>query len=488
MKLHGRWDVYAIAFIMAAVVSGYAISLNFKTLIFIFCGLAVNFLVFKPLIAFYLLIFLFPIMPRELDFEIAGISLKMPDFIAFIVIISFISLFLLRKRRIPSSPITKMLIFYLTTLVISLVYNYAFSFEEIVKLRFIHREGSLGLNSPMVRGIKSFFWACYSFGIYLAVISFIRDRKILIRVTKILLFATVISSLVGIVYMGKYLLGFGEGIGLRVTRGIPQAKGTFREPSYFGEYLAMLLPLTLSLYLRPSLAFSRTFIKVSLFLLITALVLTFSSTGYGTAAVGVLILFILFLLQKQAIKLKELISLFLLLLISLTALSPLYPDNIIERVTYTVTRPLTVADGSVQVRTRTFIIGLRLFLDNPLLGIGPGNSPLYVFESSLENRFLPDAEAFATPGVLIQNLAEGGIIGMVAFLSTFIALFVHLFRSSRITNDPFLKSLFVGFIGLFAAMLTSFYANPNFYRPYLWGIMGIAAAAINIARDERTVW
>lgn len=97
-------------------------------------------------------------------------------------------------------------------------------------------------------------------------------------------------------------------------------------------------------------------------------------------------------------------------------------------------------DWSVAQRAALMLAGVRMFLDHPLLGVGPGGFLAELERIGLLVPMLRDIKP--TPhNAYIQMAAETGIVGLTAFVVFLIALFRRAVRLARSSLEPADRSL-----------------------------------------------
>ncbi len=140
--------------------------------------------------------------------------------------------------------------------------------------------------------------------------------------------------------------------------------------------------------------------------------------------------------------------------------------------------------GTVRTRLNAWIGAFYMFLDYPVMGVGPWNTPF------LLNDYVPyhgTDHWYGSPShsVWMTALAEGGIIGMTLFL---MLIYVNYRDSLRLTktrgtddDTRYLNYFGAACIGSLAAYLASgTFLTVNYY-PHLWYLSAIIAAGTKIS-------
>jgi putative inorganic carbon (HCO3(-)) transporter len=212
-------------------------------------------------------------------------------------------------------------------------------------------------------------------------------------------------------------------------------------------------------------------------------VLTFSRGGF-LAMCGVVVLILL--MRKPPLVVVLCGVLIVLVLI------PFLPGAYFERIqTILEYLPFTGKDVRTEVslrgRASEYAVGLEMFLERPILGIGYENYAANYLKYSMKIGLDPRRTERSAHSLYLQVLAEQGILGMLMFGFVLYSTFKSLARSKeifhRISYDGYadLAMAFqIGFIGYLAAALFIHGAYPR----NLWLLIGVGLAAQQTARNE----
>jgi O-antigen ligase len=272
-----------------------------------------------------------------------------------------------------------------------------------------------------------------------------------------------------------------------------RAYGTIGAPNSFAGYMNMAWPLALALAVGVTTNFCwRTKNKelrtkganvlvcsllfVLCFLLVAALVASFSRGGWVGAAFGLLV--IVFALGRPTARWAIGIIGVGALLLAIGG-AGLLPQPIAARLA-SLTRSVSIFDAStVQVTDENFAVvermaqlqaGWRMFAAHPLVGIGPGNYnaaypdfaviPWYASRGHAHNYYLHMA-------------AEAGAPGALAYLALLAGVAYQGLTALRNTNAIFRRSIAVGCCGIIAAT-----AGHNLFENLHVLSMGVQLAAV----------
>jgi O-antigen ligase len=150
----------------------------------------------------------------------------------------------------------------------------------------------------------------------------------------------------------------------------------------------------------------------------------------------------------------------------------------------------TVPDGTGLQRQYSWRVGMRMFLANPVFGVGQGNFPWRFAEYEGDDRFLTRSLAGrAAHSLYLTVLPELGLVGTLIFLSLILALFRDL-RAARAAlrapgGDPgdagYLQAVTLAVEAALVGYLVSGLFISVFYYPPFWILVAVAAATRRVA-------
>jgi O-antigen ligase len=346
-------------------------------------------------------------------------------------------------------------------------------------------------NVPMPGIIKiSNLWLIFeSWLIFLFFANNIRDRRTVFTIVAVLLLTGVVQSILGLAqYASGGSLGlqiFGESKSYNVysltmagTEVISRVSGTFGHPNSLAGYLVMLVLINLSLFWAPVSPKVKVALWLTLVLMGTALILTFSRAGW--LALGVAAMFSLYLSAFRWIRHRALsffVSLamvFILFIVSVGLITPLRQRLFLEDY------------GAARTRIPLIEVAVNIIGHHPWLGIGLGNYTMaapdydvtpegisYEFPRPVHNEFLLIA-------------AEQGLPALGLFLVIVLYVVAQLFRLSQSRTDPFLPYLAIGLLGTLCAWSVSRLMDYNYVLlgdPF-WLLVGVSLAMVQVSRQE----
>lgn len=224
--------------------------------------------------------------------------------------------------------------------------------------------------------------------------------------------------------------------------GYIRPSSVFFEPSRLGTFLLgplILAAITLAARRHSSMIFSRrSFHWLVLLTLSAGTLLSFTLTAY----LALMFTFIIVVLSSKrkfhvskpsrivigvGIGVVAVVVVFELIGISFLAA--------FERVWSVVGTPL--GDGSVAERVARVIVTVKIWIDNPVFGVGINQVQFVSGNYSFPSWYAYGDTAFSTTGVLwLAVLSQIGIIGFVAFTMVFVSTFRMLRSSMKACDDP----------------------------------------------------
>lgn len=143
------------------------------------------------------------------------------------------------------------------------------------------------------------------------------------------------------------------------------------------------------------------------------------------------------------------------------------------------------ADGALKGRATEMGAAALVFLDHPIVGVGPGQFKYYSREYGERiglRALAPNRQAHCLP---LDVAAENGFLGLICLLAIFWTQGTQLLRHTNDTKQPEdLRGLSAGaFYMLAVYFVTGLTLHFAFIR-YFWMMIAIGDAAIRIGRDQ----
>lgn len=266
-----------------------------------------------------------------------------------------------------------------------------------------------------------------------------------------------------------------------------RAQGPVGGPNRYAQIMIVLLPLSVWMMRRGASRRERLFGLVTGAVILGAIMLSYSRGGYlGLAVMAAAAVMV------RWIRLRTLVIAGVVLMVSMPIVAPTQYQRLTtvgEIGAIFKGRP-SEAGGAIRGRSTEMLAALLVFLDHPVLGVGPGQyTPFY----SLEYQ--------QTPGIGFRELlvqrrahslylelaAETGAVGLVIFLLAPWLALVQLWKlkwrwnRSRPEYADLSAAFFLSLVGYLA---TAVFLQLSYER-YFWFLMALAGAAVLVIRSGR---
>jgi O-antigen ligase len=344
-----------------------------------------------------------------------------------------------------------------------------------------------------------FLFATSGVGLYIAMVNVVRDVRTLRRIVFVVL---AVSAVLGSLSMlqtatgsyGNDFFGFAQvnwpGIGTTGPTdagGTPRAAGPIGEQNRWAQVLLVLVPIGAFLALRVRPRIVQLGVAGATGLVLLGVGATFSR-GAALGMVAVLGL----LVAYRYVRIRHLAVLALAGVLIL-ALFPRYAERLanLEALTNLEAGAQGAAAGgdvgNLRSRATQMLTGVLIFIDHPLIGVGPGMySEHYqryadkVDIGLLDARVDPvDREAHS---LYAEILAEGGALGTIFFLGMVGVTLVQLHRARNrwLRTRPDLADLAAGFLFALTAYMGSAVFLHLSYERYFWLLMALAGVTAHL--------
>jgi len=145
-----------------------------------------------------------------------------------------------------------------------------------------------------------------------------------------------------------------------------------------------------------------------------------------------------------------------------------------------------VADSSIRGRVTENLATLKLFLDHPVLGVGPGRAKLYMEEYAANIGLKKIDTTRRSHNMYLEELADTGVIGFAAFMAIVLVTLRDLARARRFWRRRDLE--FANTATALAFSILTYLGTAVFlhlsYQRYYWLLLALAGAAVQIFRAD----
>jgi putative inorganic carbon (HCO3(-)) transporter len=265
-----------------------------------------------------------------------------------------------------------------------------------------------------------------------------------------------------------------------------RVSGPIGEKNRFAQIMLMLVPLGLF----QAWGEKSKALRLTAFIL-TGLILIGGSLAFSRGAQVGLLLLIAIMTFMRYIKVRELVIILLGILLLLVA----FPQNSVRFSSLGAIFSseeeggLRSADGSIQGRATEMLAAMLVFIDHPLIGVGPG---MFSYEMAEYSKIVGLRNIIATreahslyPGVA----AETGALGFITLMGIFLYTLYRLAKARGYwleRNNTKLANVCTGFfLAIVSYMTTGIFLHFAYIR-YFWLIMALAAVASEFRNSDVT--
>jgi len=349
-----------------------------------------------------------------------------------------------------------------------------------------------GLNAPYLHPIKQLVWALYSFMILLSVCYLIDDKVKLSKLINVLFLSTVAASVYALTQLILYQLGFAAQVQGYHEEGVlivPRIQGTAVEAGLFANLLMFAIPIAICAFINHEYLISKTVNFLGLLAMLTALVLTFSTTGWILLALGMVVVLVipgrLWMLRSRW---RSLIQIAVIIVLVLIAVQLLVPSFVEGAVATLISKFLQTSAASASFVERSIwaSVGLKMFADYPLVGVGIGNYGNLFFEYIPHDLPKYFHHSYTAGNLYILILAETGIIGFMGLVLFIVSLLYSFYKGILTCEDRYFYTILVGAFTSILSYLAFQFTNGNFYILQFWVFLGISLAALQLSRSYKS--
>lgn len=277
--------------------------------------------------------------------------------------------------------------------------------------------------------------------------------------------------------------------GLR--RGEVRAGGPIGEPNRYAQVLVVLLPLAVLQFRTERSPKWRALAVIAAASILGGVCLTFSRGALLTGAIVFAMMAATRLLNAKHIFASAMaITLFVVFLDPqvATRLASLERLKILFSQTHSASETL---DSSAIRRYEENAAAWHVFLDHPILGVGPGHfSAFYSMPYSNRIGLIQQTKGYRGHNLYLETLAETGLIGLLSLLAIIFVVMRGLWREhERLAQMcPELDYMAIGFfLSLAAYAISAVFAHLSYQR-YFWLLVAVSSTALRIlhqASQER---
>lgn len=262
-----------------------------------------------------------------------------------------------------------------------------------------------------------------------------------------------------------------------------RVSGPINDPNYYALIMTVLVPLALDRVWHEKNRWMRILSVWAFGATVAAVVLTYSRSGFVT-----LVVVIGLMLLYRTPNLKNLLILLLLGVMLFQFIPTQYTERLESMIAFLPGSSRSLReDEAIRGRTSELLVGWNMFLDNPILGVGYNNYPVYYQAYSRQVGLDPRATERSAHNLYIEILAETGIVGLIFFSVIVLITLRDIYWSVKTLQAYHLKDIAdmataVG-VSLLGYLLASVFIHDAYQR-YFWLVVGIAMAIPKMVEYE----
>jgi putative inorganic carbon (hco3(-)) transporter len=265
-----------------------------------------------------------------------------------------------------------------------------------------------------------------------------------------------------------------------------RAEGPLDEPNTYAQILLVLLPLALHAYRSAGSRLPRLAAAAFGFAILGGVAVTYSRGALVAVALALLAAVALRWIRPRQILIGAL---------ALVALVPVVASDYLMKRLSGITTAAEMLQGSpgverdvaIQGRATQMLAALQVFIDHPVLGVGPGQyAPMYSLEYQQRNprfKFRDIQVTRRAHSLYLEMAAETGAIGLGVFLAIAGVLLRGLWRARR-AGGPMADLATALFLSVFSYLAAGIFLHLAYQR-YYWLLLAVAGSALLLMRAEQ---
>ena len=471
-----------------AVAEGHTLA---ALLIVTLAPFVILFLLARPASGLYALVFVAPYVDVFKTVSM-GVTFRLSEVFGLLLFLVTVLHVLKSGKRFHLSIVDFFIFGVLASMVISIVANLG-NLPSADRLQNIPTAwiGVTGdLDKPHLATYKKMLQALVAFAAYFAVNNLVTTWRVWRKAVKTLIISSMLVCVWALLNLVGFMGGMHSGLGLRAsgiwfTGSAPRITGTLSEPSYFANFLVMVIPIAFFSYARRSALVGRRWDLLAISLLCVTLFFTFSGGGWVIFALEIVLL--LGVCVRHGLPLRKfgtmVLALVVLAALGLMAVA-LFTDMDYSRLAEDNWQKVVdlFSEGVGSGRRVVPDVGWMMFCDHPLFGVGPGRFRTFEYDYLVDLGFTGEVETPAS-SFYASILGELGALGMVMVIGTFASVVWLCFRWARRTRREPTRTILWGMGVAVFAIAAHYLAHATFWWPYVWVMFGLAGSGVRLARE-----
>jgi O-antigen ligase len=283
------------------------------------------------------------------------------------------------------------------------------------------------------------------------------------RYLKVTLISAAIIGIAGTVMfcLGKWV----------VFIGVPRATGVLGWPNDYALFLNINAAMALALALLLKNKRDKILYLFIFLILVFSVIPTITKGAYLTLFLVLLLISMLVTLKTKSV--YPVLVAFLTLAATSAYILTSYSDSIFYRLTH---------NHSFYLRIEIWESLLHKFFEHPIIGNG------FMASLSMVGSLTPYNDLTSTHNLYLRILLETGILGLIAFLSAYFAMFGYALKIFLKSKQRYTQALAAGFAGSFTAVIINSFTENAFFTPminlYVWFYFSFLVCAYNLGKNK----
>lgn len=256
--------------------------------------------------------------------------------------------------------------------------------------------------------------------------------------------------------------------------------GPIGSKNRYAQIMVVLVPLALGLMWAERRRLYRVAAAVSIIPIVGGALLTFSR-GAGIS----LVVMLLALVVLRIVKPLHLLLVAGLLVVVVFVFVPdyVYRISTVSELTQLTSGDVTEVEGSLRGRATVNLAAIQIFVDHPLLGVGPGQTALHTRAIGNEIGLRVLTTDRRAHNMYLEELADTGVVGFAVFMGIVAYLLRRLWQIAKQAQRAHATDIYYTTMGLLLAIIvylaTAVFLHLSYVR-YYWLLIALASAAVEI--------
>lgn len=275
----------------------------------------------------------------------------------------------------------------------------------------------------------------------------------------------------------------------RASRDSFRAQGPVNQANRFAQVMIVLLPMAVYVYRTSRSRGSRMVALGAGALVLTGVILTLSRGAFLTLAAMVLTMMLVGWIRGSRVAIAA-----VLLALIIPAITPSFPDRMetIANARFLLggrSTEYNQADAAIRGRMTAMLAAFHVFLDHPVVGVGPGQYPPFysqLYGNSAEAKFRDMGRPMRAHSLYLELAAELGVVGLLLFVAIAGVLVRDLWRARREWHErdgdraDLATALWLSLITYLGMGVVEHLAFPRYY----WFLVATASVVLHVIRSK----